>query len=302
MTQLLSLIANPQKAPLSADAVNVARAAAMSLGASLDEGRWLSAGEAWSCRVNGLGGGLVSALRLRLADQPVDVNLVADTGIRRLLLADMDSTMIEQECIDELADVAGAGDKVRAITARAMNGELDFEDALRERVATLANQPVEVIAQVISNRISLMPGGRELIATMRANGAWCALVSGGFTHFTAHVAGALGFHEHHANVLVDTGGMLTGTVAEPILGRDAKVAALKRISAARGVSVADAITVGDGANDVPMLKAAGLGVALHAKPAVREQVAVQLNHSDLTGLLFLQNVARDEFVTSHAGS
>ncbi len=274
----------------------------MSLGASLDEGRWLSAGEAWSCSAEGLGAGLVGALRLRLAGHPVDVNLVADTGIRPLLLADMDSTMIEQECIDELADVAGAGDKVRAITARAMNGELEFEDALRERVATLSGQPVEVIGQVIANRITFMPGGRELIATMRANGAWCALVSGGFTHFTGHVAGALGFHEHHANELQHADGRLTGKVAEPILGRDAKVAALQRISSARGLTLGDAITVGDGANDVPMLKAAGLGVALHAKPAVREQVPVQLNHANLAGLLYLQNVARDEFVTSHANA
>ena len=282
------------------DTIGTARAAALALGAGLGEGRWLSDAEAWSCPVAGLPAGTVGALRLRLANVPVDINLVEDSGVRPLLVADMDSTMIQQECIDELADVAGAGDKVRAITARAMNGELAFEDALRERVRALENLPSSVIAEVIATRISFMPGGRELISTMRAKGAHCALISGGFTHFTAHVAASLGFHEHQANQLVEREGRLTGTVAEPILGKDAKVAALNRLTARRGISPAAALTVGDGANDVPMLKAAGLGVALHAKPAVREQVGVQVNHGDLTALLFLQNVARDEFVTSHA--
>jgi phosphoserine phosphatase len=297
MPQLLSLIADPQKAPLSEDLIDTVRAAAISLGAELGAGRWLSPREAHELEVEGLGPETIAAIRMRLGDASVDINLVTCPGLRRLLLADMDSTMIEQECIDELADVAGAGEAVRAITARAMNGELEFEDALRARVQTLAGLPSDVIGEVISRRISFMAGGRELIATMRAHGSHCALISGGFTHFTAHVAGTLGFDQHQANQLLEEGGKLTGKVAEPILGRDAKVAALNRIAADLGVSPADALTVGDGANDVPMLKAAGLGVALHAKPAVRAQVPVQVNHGNLTALLFLQGIPRSEFVS-----
>jgi phosphoserine phosphatase len=299
MPLLLSLIADPQKAPLTQDHVETARAAAVALGASAGEGRWLSPREAWSCSVEGIAPGAVSALRMRLAGQPVDLNLVDDTGTRPVLVADMDSTMIEQECIDELADVAGAGDKVRAITARAMNGELAFEDALRERVQTLQGLPAQVIAQVIATRITFMPGGAELIATMRARGSHCALISGGFTHFTRHVAASLGFHEHQANQLLEEDGRLTGLVSEPILGRDAKVDALARICTELKVPAGSAITIGDGANDVPMLQAAGLGVALHAKPAVREQVQVQVNHGNLTAILFLQNIARNEFAAPH---
>ena len=280
------------------DLIDTVRAAALSLGAELGTGRWLSPHEAYELPVEGLLPETIEAIRMRLANAPVDVNLIAQPGLRRLLLADMDSTMIEQECIDELADVAGAGEAVRAITARAMNGELEFEAALRARVQTLAGLPSDVIAEVIANRISFMAGGRELIATMRAKGAHCALISGGFTHFTAHVAGSLGFHQHQANQLLEEAGKLTGKVAEPILGRDAKVAALNRIAADLGVSPVDALTVGDGANDVPMLKAAGLGVALHAKPAVRAQVPVQVNHGNLTALLFLQGIHRDEFAAA----
>ncbi|MEE4236323.1 MAG: phosphoserine phosphatase SerB [Anderseniella sp.] len=297
MPQLLSLIADPQKAPLTQDVIDTVRAAAVSLGASLADGRWLSPGEAWETPVEDLPPETIEALRMRIAGAPADVNLVAQPGLRRLLLADMDSTMIEQECIDELADMAGAGEAVRAITARAMNGELEFEDALRARVRTLEGLPAGIIAEVIASRISFMPGGRELIATMRAMGAHCALISGGFTHFTAHVAGTLGFDQHQANQLLEEAGKLTGKVAEPILGRDAKVTALNRIASGLGISPAEALTVGDGANDVPMLKAAGLGVALHAKPAVRAQVPVQVNHGNLTALLFLQGIPRSEFVS-----
>jgi len=281
---------------LTQDAIDTVHAAAVSLGAAMGDGRWLSPGEAYELAVEGLPPETIEAVRMRLAGAPVDINLVARPGLRRLLLADMDSTMIEQECIDELADMAGAGEAVRAITARAMNGELEFEDALRARVSTLEGLPSGIIAGVIESRISFMPGGRQLISTMRAMGAHCALISGGFTHFTAHVAGTLGFDQHQANMLIEADGRLTGKVAEPILGRDAKVAALNRIAADLGISPAEALTVGDGANDVPMLKAAGLGVALHAKPAVRAQVPVQINHGNLTALLFLQGIARAQFV------
>jgi phosphoserine phosphatase len=300
MSLLLSLIADPQKAPLTQDHVETARAAAVALGANTGEGRWLSPREAWSCPVDSIAAASVSALRMRLAGAAVDLNLVTATGVRPVLVADMDSTMIEQECIDELADVAGAGEKVREITARAMNGELAFEDALRERVRTLQGLPAQIINDVIATRITFMPGGPELIATMRQHGAHCALISGGFTHFTQHVAASLGFHEHQANQLLEDNGKLTGHVGEPILGRDAKVDALTRICSKLSVPAGSAITIGDGANDVPMLQAAGLGVALHAKPAVREQVGVQINHGNLTAMLFLQGIARNEFAAPHS--
>ncbi|MGQ0564308.1 MAG: phosphoserine phosphatase SerB [Gemmobacter sp.] len=219
----------------------------------------------------------------------IDLCLVPAAGRRkRLLLADMDSTMIRQECIDELAAEAGVGAQVAAITARAMNGELPFEGALRERVALLKGLPFAVIDRVLDHRITLMPGAQALVATMRAGGAMAALVSGGFTAFTARVAAALGFDEHRANVLQVADGHLTGTVAEPILGQAAKVQALEDLSLRLGIAPADVIAVGDGANDLGMLGRAGLGVALHAKPAVQAACDLRINHGDLTALLYLQ--------------
>lgn len=215
---------------------------------------------------------------------------------RALLLADMDSTMIGQECIDELAAHAGVGPHVAAITTRAMNGELDFEAALIERVGLLTGLPETIVAEVLASRITLAAGGAALVATMRANGAWTALVSGGFTVFTGPVRGLLGFDEDRANVLHTDAGQLSGQVAMPILGREAKVAALHEIASARGLSPGDAIAVGDGANDLPMLLAAGTGVALHAKPTVAAQAPIRLDHADLTGLLYLQGYAADEIV------
>ncbi|MBN8630910.1 MAG: phosphoserine phosphatase SerB [Rhodobacterales bacterium] len=214
---------------------------------------------------------------------------------KRLLIADMDSTMIRQECIDELADEAGVGARVAEITARAMNGELDFEGALRERVGLLKGLPEAVIGQVLRDRITLMPGGKMLLTTMKANGAYAALVSGGFTAFTSAVAGMLGFDENRANTLQVGGGQLTGTVAEPILGKEAKLQALNEIAKRLAIAPAEAIAVGDGANDLPMLKAAGTGVALHAKPRVQAECEVRVNHGDLTALLYLQGYSRDEF-------
>jgi phosphoserine phosphatase len=214
---------------------------------------------------------------------------------KRLLIADMDSTMIRQECIDELADEAGVGARVADITARAMNGELDFEGALRERVGLLKGLPESVIGQVLRDRITLMPGGPVLLATMKAQGAYAALVSGGFTAFTSAVAAKLGFDENRANTLHVADGALAGTVAEPILGKEAKLQALNEITARLGITPAEALAVGDGANDLPMLKAAGTGVALHAKPTVQAQCEVRVNHGDLTALLYLQGYSREEF-------
>jgi phosphoserine phosphatase len=231
-----------------------------------------------------------------LQTQGFDIVIQPTLGRRKaVLLADMDSTMIEQECIDELADVAGVGERVAAITARAMNGELDFHEALLARVGLLAGLPETAIDEVLDNRITLAAGGRDLVATMHAQGGYSALVSGGFTAFTGPVATALGFDEHRANTLLADNDILTGHVSLPVLGREAKVEALQQIAAARGLTPADVIAVGDGANDLGMLQLAGTGVALHAKPSVAAQVDIRINHGDLTALLYLQGYAAEEF-------
>ena len=232
-----------------------------------------------------------------LQGMAVDLAIQPEAGRKKkMLLADMDSTMIEQECIDELAEVAGVGARVKEITARAMNGELDFEGALLERVGLLKGLDAGIIDEVLARRITLMPGARELVATMRGNGAHAALVSGGFTAFTAKVAGELGFDENRANTLLVAGGKLVGDVARPILGRAAKVQALEEITARLGIGEADVMAVGDGANDLGMLGRAGAGVALHAKPSVAAECDIRVNFGDLSALLFLQGYTRAEFL------
>lgn len=236
-------------------------------------------------------------LRGVIGDTPVDVIVQnAETRRKKLLIADMDSTMIGQECIDELAAEVGLKDKVAAITARAMNGEIAFEPALTERVALLKGLPLSVVGDVIEKRITLTPGGRELVATMKAKGYYTALVSGGFTVFTGPIAATLGFHENRANILIEKDGYLTGTVAEPILGKQAKVDALVDITTKLGISTADALAVGDGANDLGMLHLAGAGVALHAKPVVSAQVKIRIDHADLSALLYIQGYRKTDFV------
>ncbi len=289
---IVTLLCNPERPVLEAPLVETLRNA-WGGGAA----RWLAPGIAAEFALETLPSNQwqvweeLQALGIDLAVQP-------EGGRRKaMLLADMDSTMIRQECIDEMADLAGFGPKVAEITARAMNGELDFEPALRARVALFAGFEEGIIARTLAERITYMPGGATLLATMKAAGAHAALVSGGFTAFTAQVAAHLGFDEHHANRLHITDGKLTGTVAEPILGRAAKVQALERITAALGLRAFDVIAVGDGANDLGMLAAAGAGVALHAKPSVAAQCDLRVNHGDLTALLYLQGYARADFVT-----
>lgn len=233
--------------------------------------------------------------------QKMGVDLLVAPGPARparLLLADMDSTMIEQECIDELAEAVGVGERVREITARAMNGELDFEAALTERVGLLRGLPEARIDEVRQARITLMPGAPELVATMRARGAYTALVSGGFTAFTGPIARQLGFDEHRANRLITSDRVLTGEVARPILGREAKEAALAEIAANLGIGHGEVLAVGDGANDLGMLGRAGMGVALHAKPAVAARCDLRVNFGDLTALLYLQGIPRSDFVAA----
>jgi phosphoserine phosphatase len=260
---------------------------------------WLSPGEAVDLFVAGdLPDLRVRASRLA-AGAPVDLAVLPVAGRRkRLFIADMDSTMIGQECIDELADFAGLKARIAGITERAMRGELDFAAALRERVGLLAGLPEETIDRVIAGRITLTRGGRELVGTMRANGARTILVSGGFTAFTDRVARMIGFDENRGNTLEIADGRLAGTVAEPILGREAKLAALEDALVRFGLSADEAIAAGDGANDILMVQRAGLGVAYHAKPALASVADMRVDHGDLTALLFAQGYRRAEFVTA----
>jgi phosphoserine phosphatase len=240
---------------------------------------------------------ITNRLREARGDLPIDVVVQPIVARRkRLLLADMDSTMIGQECIDELADFVGLKAHVAGITERAMRGEIAFEPALRERVALLKGLSLDVVDKVIKERITLTPGGRELVATMRAHGAFTCLISGGFTLFTEEIADQIGFQENRANVLIVENGKLTGDVREPILGRAAKLATLTELREAADLDNIDTLVVGDGANDLGMIGEAGLGVAFHAKPAVATSAHARIDHGDLTALLYAQGYRREEFV------
>ena len=253
-------------------------------------------GEVWLKKLTGELGAIIG-------DLPVDIVLQEQSGRRKkLLVADMDSTMIGQECIDELADYAGFKDRVAAITKRAMEGELAFAPALRERVALLKGLPFSTIDAVIDERIRLTAGGVALVKTMRANGAYTCVVSGGFTVFMARIAAAIGFDEYHANtLLMDASGRLTGEVAEPIVGREAKRDTLIALRERFRLRREDTLAAGDGANDIPMIEAAGLGVAFHAKPALRAAARACIDHGDLSALLYAQGYRREEFVEAKGG-
>jgi phosphoserine phosphatase len=293
MPLIATLVSHPEGCAVSATLANMA---SRSVGASAV--RWLA--EDIACDLvlpeTADAGEAATALRAALASHPVDVIVQpADGRRKKILIADMDSTMIDQECIDELADEIGVKDRVAAITARSMNGEIAFEPALRERVALLKGLDTAVVDHLIENRLTLASGGLALVRTMRANGAWTALVSGGFNVFTSRIAAMLGFEENRANRLIEEHSRFTGLVAEPILGRAAKAEALLEIAARLGLTPADALAVGDGANDLDMIRLAGTGVALHAKPAVAAEAKVRIDHGDLTALLYLQGYRLEEF-------
>jgi phosphoserine phosphatase len=262
--------------------------------------QWLAADTAADVAFTAVDDGLretAGAIRTALA-APIDVVVQPSANRRKkLFLADMDSTMIGQECIDELADYAGLKPRIAAITERAMRGEIAFEPALRERVALLKGLPAAIVDEIIANRISLTPGGRTLLATMRKNGTWTCLVSGGFTLFVDKIAAMIGFDESRSNQLkLDPDGHLNGLVAEPIFGRDQKRATLRELRNRFGLTPEQTLAVGDGANDLDMIAEAGLGVAYHAKPAVAAAAQARIEHGDLTALLYVQGYRRDEFV------
>ena len=253
----------------------------------------LSPGEALTMR------GIADHVQLQeaFADIPVDWCVRDETALRiRLLICDMDSTIIDEECLDELADLAGFGEEVRTITAAAMAGEMDFEEALRTRVKLLKGKPVSLLQDCFEDRIHLNKGVRVLTRTMRAKGAATALVSGGFTFFTSRVAQLAGFTDHQANEILEENGILTGEVASPVLGSEAKAEALQSYCEAQNITPEQVLALGDGANDVAMVKAAGLGIAYRAKPVLAQAAKAQIRHTDLTTALFFQGFRRKEFV------
>jgi phosphoserine phosphatase len=261
---------------------------------------WLAAGIAADIPFSAEAGGDQRALSDRLRGAlGATIDVVVQPVVyrsKKLLLADMDSTMIGQECLDELADYAGLKEQVAAITGRAMHGDIEFEPALRERVALLKGLPVKTVDEVIEQRITLTPGARTLVATMRKNGALTCLVSGGFTPFTKRIAAMIGFDDSRGNTLDIAAGKLAGTVAEPIFGRDAKRATLIELRNRLGLAAAETLAIGDGANDMDMIAAAGLGVAFHAKPKVAQAAPARIDHGDLTALLYVQGYRKADFV------
>ena len=298
MQHVLVLIAAPRLQPLDDSMVATAIEAMRAAGATVGAPRWLAPEEAAELGFAGAAPAVRGAVERALAGRPVDVAaLPAENRRKRLLIADMDSTIVENETLDELAEAAGVGERVAAITLRSMRGEIDFTAALRERVAMLAGLEAAALERTAA-RIRVMPGAATLVRTMRRAGAYTALVSGGFRCFTSKVRARVGFDFDEANDLLLQDDRLTGRVVEPIIDRDGKRATLERLVAARRIALADCLAVGDGANDLAMIEAAGLGVAYHAKPIVAAAAAVRIDHADLTGLLYAQGYTRAEFVTA----
>ncbi len=297
MSHIATLISNPARPAVTKTVIDAARILLPMVGSpsALDEGIAYDLPFLLPTRTNTRV--FSESLRAAIAPTPIDV-VVQPVAHRRkrLFVADMDSTMIQQECIDELADFVGLKAHVAAITERAMRGEIEFAPALRERVALLKGLPLSVIDEVLQKRIQLTPSARALVMTMRKNGAYTCLVSGGFNAFTNKIAAKIGFDEYRANRLLVDSGKFVGKVEEPILGREAKLKALNELTAKFALDPADTIAVGDGANDLDMIEAAGLGVAYHAKPGVAAAAAARIDHGDLTALLYLQGYKRTEFV------
>ena len=296
MTHILTLIADPAARPLEEPDIALARDALPRAGAP----DWLSDGEACDIPFTPDAGepdaALADQVRAALENAPFDVIIQPmEQRRKRLLVADMDSTLIGQECIDEIADLLGIKAKVAAITERAMRGELAFDGALRERVALLEGLEEKALESVFKERITLNAGARTLARTMRANGAHTVIVSGGFSFFTARVMERAGFDAHQANELEIRKCKLTGRVIEPILGQQAKLDALRRYRQSLGLADEETLGLGDGANDLAMIGEAGLGVAYHAKPVVAAAANARIDHGDLTGVLFAQGYRRAEF-------
>ena len=294
----LILIGNPQICPLTDEDQTIA---ARYLPRAQD-GQWLSEGEAYLAPFEAAEEDISAIdghIRIHYQDLPIDIAIRPKNELKKkLLIADMDSTIIQQECIDEIADFAGLKERISTITEQAMRGELDFDAALKERVSLLKGIKETALQEVIDQKLDLMPGAKTLVQTMKANDCYCALVSGGFTFFTKRIAETVGFHTNQANQLKIENGELSGEVLEPILGREAKLSALKQFCTEQNISLDEALAVGDGANDLAMIEAAGLGVAFHAKPIVAEKADAQINSGDLTSLLFMQGYNREEFVAA----
>ncbi len=286
---MITLVATPPHPAIEGKRIQQLVAALEGAGATVAQPVWLAPGIAADILFSGVEEALVQALaEAVLEGAAVDAVIQKQAGRRKkMLLADMDSTIIEQECLDELADYAGIKAETAAITERAMRGELEFKAALRERVAKLKGLEEIALAKTLE-RLTLMPGAEALLRTMRANGAACHLVSGGFRYFTGAIAKRLNFTDHHGNDLIVKDGKLTGEVAEPVLDKNSKLETLYKLATENALSLDEVIAVGDGANDIPMLQNAGLGLALHAKPKVNEQVRSRIRYSDLTALLYVQ--------------
>lgn len=298
MQYVLTLTCDPDKPILDDTHVGRARDALVGAGVTGVDHMWLSAGRALDVtfeapRIEPS----LNAVREALDGIATDINQQPLDGRRKnLLIADMDSTIITEESLDALADFIGIKDQVAPVTARAMRGEIDFDTALRDRVRLLEGQPTDLLDRLLEERIHLTGGAEALVRTMVANGAFTALVSGGFTFVTEAVAKRVGFATHRGNVLLTRDGAITGEVAEPILGKEAKLASLREFCSAHGLTLDQTMAVGDGANDIPMLLGAGMGIAFHAKPAVAAAARFTVDHGDLTSLLYLQGYRDDDFI------
>jgi phosphoserine phosphatase len=298
MKNVVTLITNPSDNKLSEIIINKAFIALEKSKRKIIDIAWLGENEA--CDIIFDGNNLLEEANIlseKLKETKVDI-IVQNNNNRKkkLLITDMDSTIIEQECIDEIANELGIKQQVAQITEQAMNGKIDFSESLRKRVALLKNLDETKLTEVYNNKISLMPGAKELVSTMKENGAYCVLVSGGFTFFTSKILHRLSFDEASANILEIKNKKLTGNVTEPVLDSSSKLDVLNKTIKKLNITSDDVIAVGDGANDIPMLKNSGIGIAFHAKPLVQEQLQYKINHTKLKSLLYIQGYKKTDFI------